>query len=148
MAIEAPISKFKKNNLKIYIAVCIALTIWCVYDVYFNEDFETKYADNWWFTFNQQAPLFLIGLAVLFGIYYARIKNKKLLADERELIFSDTKKIPYDAIQKINKTYFDTKGHFTISYKNKDGKEIDHKLSDRTYDNLTEILDLLVEKIS
>ncbi|GAJ18741.1 unnamed protein product, partial [marine sediment metagenome] len=32
MAIEAPISKFKKNGLKIYIAVCIVVAIIFAYD--------------------------------------------------------------------------------------------------------------------
>jgi hypothetical protein len=148
MAIEAPVSKFRKSNLLIYIIVFFALAAWCIYDVRFNEEFKTKYTGNWWLTFNQQAPPYLVGLAVLFGVYYFIIKNKKLVADEKELVFSDKKRIPYDAIEKINKTHFETKGFFTITYKNKDGKEIDQKLGDRSYDNLAEILELLVAKIS
>ena len=148
MAIEAPLSKFRKSNLKIYIVVCIVFAAWCVYDVRFNEGFETKYAGEWWFTVNQQAPPYLIGLAVLLGVYYFIIRNKKLVADENELVFSDKKRIPYDAIEKINKTHFDTKGYFTITYKNRNGKETDQKLSDRNYDNLAAILELLVGKIS
>ena len=37
MTIEAPISKFKKTNLKICIIICIGLLIWCVYDGFYNE---------------------------------------------------------------------------------------------------------------
>jgi hypothetical protein len=148
MAIEAPISKFRKSNLLIYIVVCFAFAAWCLYDVHYNEDFKTKYAGSWWLTFNEKAPPYLVGLAALFGVYYFIIRNKKLIADENELIFSDKKRIPYDAIEKINKTHFETKGFFTITYKNSDGRQIDLKLGDRAYDNLPEILELLVAKIS
>jgi len=153
MAIEAPISKFKKTNLKIYIAVCIGLTIWCVYDGYFNEKFEEKYTDadgnpTGWLAVNRKAPPYIMGLAVLIGVYLFTLRNKKLLADEHELITSDKKRISYDAIQKIDKTYFDKKGFFVITYKNQDGKEVDLKLNNRTYDNLAAILDHLVAKIS
>jgi len=37
MAIVAPYSKFKKNNLKIYIVFLLALAAWCAYDGYINE---------------------------------------------------------------------------------------------------------------
>ncbi len=148
MAIEAPISKYKKNNLKIYIFICIALSAWCIYDGYFNESFKTKYADDWQLTVNIKAPPYLIGLAALMGIYYFLIKNKKLIAGDNELIFNDKKKIPYDSIQKIDKTYFDSKGYFIITYNNNAGKETNHKLSDRSYDNLKEVLEAIVAKIS
>ncbi len=148
MAIEAPISKSRKTNLVIYIVICVVLAGWCIYDVHFNEDFETEYGGQWWFTLNKYAPPYLIGLAVLFGLYYVIIRNKKLIADENELFFNDKKKIPYDSIQKIDKTYFDKKGFFIITYKSNAGNEIERKLSNRQYDNLAAILDHLVAKIT
>jgi len=153
MAIEAPISKYKKTNIKIYIAVCIGLMIWCVYDGYFNEEFKEKYIDpdgkaKGWLVVNRNAPPYLIGACVLFSAYLFAIRNKKLIADENELIISAKEEIPYEAIQKIDKTYFDKKGFFTITYKDKGGNEIDRKLSERKYDNLAAILDHLVAKIS
>ena len=153
MAIEAPISKYKKTNLKIYIVLCIAVAAWFAYDGYINKDFIEKHTDengkpNSTLIFNQKAPPFFAGAAVLFGVYLFVIKNKKLVADENELVFSAKEKIPYDSIQSINKTYFDKKGFFVITYKDEHGKEIDRKISERNYDNLAAILDHLVAKIS
>ena len=153
MDIEAPISKFKKTNIKICIAVCIGLVIWCIYDAYFNEEFIKKYTDDdgnptGWLVINKKAPPFLIGAAVLFGMYLFLLKDKKLLADENELVINNKKRISYDSIQQINKTYFDKKGFFVMTYKDKGGNEARLKLSDRKYDNLPAILERLVEKIS
>jgi len=38
MAIEAPISKFKKTNLKIFFGICIAIAIIFAYDGYLSDD--------------------------------------------------------------------------------------------------------------
>jgi len=153
MAIEAPYSKYSKNNFKIGIVVCIALVIWCVYDAYFNEKFKEKYTDadgnpTGWLVINRKAPPYLIGAAALLGVYLFAMKDKKVLADENELIISDKERISYDSIQQIDKTYFEKKGFFVITYKDKDGKEARHKLNERTYDNLAAILEHLVAKIS
>ena len=153
MAIEAPLSKSKKTNFKIYIAVCIGLAIWCAYDGYFNDEWIKKHTDadgnpEAYLIFNQKAPPFFIGAAVLLGAYLFAIRNKKVIADENELIISDKERIPYDSIQKIDKTLFDSKGYFLITYKDKNGSEVNRKLSDRTYDNLAAILEHLVAKIS
>ena len=153
MAIEAPISKYKKANLKIYIILCIAVAAWFAYDGYINKNFIEKHTDengkpNSTLIFNQKAPPFFAGAAVLFGVYLFVVKNKKLIADENELVFSDKDKIPYDSIQSINKTYFEKKGFFVITHKDERGKEINRKLSDRNYDNLAPILDHLIAKIT
>jgi hypothetical protein len=153
MMIEAPTSKFKKTNLKIYIALCVGLAIWFAYDGYFNKTFMQENTNdngqpNATLVINQKAPPFLIGTAGLLGIYFFAIKNKKLLADDRELVMSPQRKIPYDAIEKIDKTYFEKKGVFTITYKDKNGNEVDLKMSDRKYDNLGSMLDHLVAQIS
>ena len=153
MAIEAPISKFKKTNIKICIAVCIGLVIWCVYDAHFNEEFIKKYTDDdgnptGWLVINRKAPLFLAGAAVIFGVYLFLLKDKRLLADDNELVINNKKRISYESIQQINKTYFDEKGFFVVTYKNKGGNEARLKLSDRKYDNLPAVLERLIEKIS
>jgi hypothetical protein len=153
MAIEAPISKFKKTNIKICIVVCIGLVIWCVYDAHFNEEFIKKYTDadgnpTGWLVINKKAPPFLIGAAILFGVYLFAIKDKKLIADENELVINDKKRISCDSIQQIDKTYFEKKGFFVITYKDKGESEVRLRLSDRKYDNLPAILEHLVAKIS
>jgi len=161
MAIEAPISKFKKNGLKIYIAVCIAVAIIFAYDGYLSKykwsmryNFYKKHVvDNdgkptSTMNFNRKSPPFFIGAAVLLGAYLFAIKNRKIIADENELIISNKERIAYHSIQKIDKTFFKSKGRFIITYKNEDDREVNRKISGRAYDNLAAILDELVAKIS
>jgi hypothetical protein len=159
MAIEAPASKFRKNNLKVYTAACIVFAIVFAYDGYLSK-YQWSHRSSFYekhvkegrpddtMIFNRIAPIFLVVLAaVLMGRLWA-LKDKKLLAAENELVIGDKEKISYDSIQKIDKTSFDSKGFFIITYKNKDGSEVNRKLSDKTYDNLAAILDKLVAKIS
>jgi hypothetical protein len=161
MAIEAPISKYKKTNLKIYIAVCVVLAIIFAYDGYLSKykwsgryNFYKKNVldndgkPNPTMNFNRKSPPFFAAAAVFLTAYLFVLKNKKLIAAENELVFSAKDKIPYDSIQKIDKTYFGKKGFFVITHKDEHGKELDGKLSDRNYDNLAAVLDHLVAKIS
>jgi len=153
MVVEAPISKYKKNNLKIYIFFCIAIAIWCAYDGYFNDKWiaEHKNPDGTpqpYLTINRNAPPFFVGAAVLLAGYLFAVRNKKIIAQENELVLGGKEKISYDSIQKIDKTHFQKKGHFVITYKNEHGKKINCKFTDRTYDNLPAILDKLVAEIS
>jgi hypothetical protein len=98
--------------------------------------------------FNQWAP-FILTLAALAMAYRLRtLKDKKLIADENEFIINSNDKIPYHSIQKIDKTYFDSKGYFIITYKDHLGKETSLKLSDKKYDNLSAVLEHLVAKIT
>jgi len=159
MPIEAPISKYKKTNFKIYIAACIVAAVVFAYDGYLSKyqwshrrSFYEKHVKQGQpddtMIFNQKAPIFFVAAAVLLTAWFWVLKNKKLLADENQLIISDKEKISYDSMQKIDKTHFDSKGFFLITYKNKDGNETNRKLSGKTYDNLAAILDHLVAKIS
>jgi hypothetical protein len=153
MAIEAPTSKVKKTNLKIYIGLCIIGAVWFAYDGYFNETFRKENTDengepNSTLVFNQKSPPFFAGAALLLGAYLFAVKRKKLIADESELVVSAKERIPYDSIQKIDKTYFDKRGFFIITYKDGNGNEVRRALSNRRYDNLGAVLDHLVAKIS
>ncbi len=152
MAIEAPLSKYKKNNLKLYITLCIILAGWFAYDGYYNETFIKKHTDSSGkpestLTFNRKSPPYLIAVAALLGVYMFVIRNKKLIADETTLT-AGTLEIPYASIEKIDKTHFDSNGYFIITYKNQQGIPATLKLSDRTYDNLPPILDALIAKIT
>ncbi len=134
-------------------AFLVVFAIWFGYDGYFSEKFKEKRtkADGTpdsTLVFNQKAPPFFIGAAVLLGAYLFAIRDKKIIADENELIISAKEKISYDSIQKIDKTHFKSKGFFIITYKDKIGNEVNRKISDRKYGNLAAILDKLVAKIS
>ena len=152
MAIEAPLSKHRRNNLIIYIAICVAFALWFGYDGYLNAKFKEEHTQNGradgTLIFNQWAPPFLLGAAMLLGLYLFKIRDSKIVADDTSLVIRGGRRIPYDAIEKIDKTYFDSKGYFVITYKDQSGTEIDHKISDRKYDNLGPILDHLVAKIT
>jgi len=153
MPIEAPLSKHKKTNFKIYILICVIAAIWFGYDGYFNKKFKDKHTNadgtpNSTLVFNQWAPPFFIAATILLGTYLFAIRNKKIVADEQKLLIDDKEKIPYDSIQKIDKTYFSSQGYFIITYKRADGSQINRRLSDRKYDNLAAILDDLVAKIT
>jgi len=152
MAIEAPVSKYRKTNLKIYIAACVVVTMWLGYDGYLNKKFIEKNTEdgkpNGTLVFNQKAPPFAAGAAVLLSLYLLSIRNKKLIADENELVLSDKEKISYDSIQTIDKTNFKPKGYFVITYKDKNDREAKCKISDKQYGNLEAVLDHLVAQIS
>lgn len=153
MAIEAPLSKHKRNTFLIWMVVLIGFGVYCIYDGYFNEAFIEKNTDadgkaDSTLLFNQKSPPFFIAAAVILGVWLLAIKNKKLTADDTELVIDGKKKIPYESIQKIDKTLFESKGHFTLTYRGQNGKEVDITLSDRTYDNLGAVLEHLVAKIS
>jgi len=152
MALVAPVSKYKVKTFLIYMAVLVGFAAYCVYDGYFNASFKEKHAPDGkpdgTMVFNQKAPAYLVGAAALLGVYLLVIRNKKVVAEDNALVIDGKTSIPYDSVQKIDKTDFDAKGHFTFTYKTPDGKEIDRKISDRDYDNLKAILDHLVAKIS
>ena len=126
---------------------------WFAYDGYLNEGFIGKHTDAQGnaetdLVINRIAPPFLVAGAVLFGVYFHAIRHRKLVADDQGLIVAGKETIPYDAIEKIDKTHFAQKGFFTLTYRRGDGTEGRRKLSDRQYDNLDTILDHLVGKIT
>ncbi|MGA2071580.1 MAG: hypothetical protein ABSG97_09550 [Sedimentisphaerales bacterium] len=152
MALVAPLSKYKVKTFLIYMAVLVGFAAYCIYDGYYNQSFIEKHSPDGkpdgTMTFNRKAPLYLVGAAALLGVYLLVIRNKKVVAEDNALVIDGKTPIPYDSIEKIDKTDFDKKGYFTFTYKAPDGKEIDRKISDRDYDNLKAILDHLVAKIS
>ncbi len=80
-------------------------------------------------------------------MWFFFVRDDKVVADEDALV---TKRcaIAYNSIERIDKTDFEAKGRFVITYKNEDGKKARLKLSDRNYDNLSAVLDVLIAKIS
>jgi hypothetical protein len=160
MAIEAAASKYKLKNMKIYIAACIVIAIILGYDGYLSKYewskrqsfYQEHVIDNdgkpdGTMAFNRNSPPVFLVVAVIFGVKLAMTKKRRILADENGM---DTgcHTIAYDSIEKIDKTQFDQKGYFIVTYKNEQAAETDLKISDRDYDNLHELLDHLIAKIS
>jgi hypothetical protein len=153
MAIEAPLSRYRRNNLKIYMVVCILAALWFGYDGYLNQKFIEEHTDeqgnaNSTLVFNRVACPVFVGGALLLAAYFFAIRGRKVVAEENELVIAGKVKIPYDSIEKIDKTYYDDKGFFTIVYEDGRGKEAQRKLNNRSYDNLGAILDHLVTQIT
>lgn len=160
MAIEAPYSKHSKNNWKIAIGFLAGFAIIFAYDGYlskyewslrrsfYENNIKEDGTPNTDLILNQKLPLVFMPLAVVCAVCLLVVRNKKLIAEDHELIISAQKRIPYDSIEKIDKTYFENKGFFIITYKDHNGHEVDLKLSDRKYDNLKPVLDHLVAQIS
>jgi hypothetical protein len=152
MAIEAPYSKYRRQNCWIIIVICLGLAVWCAYDGYFNTEWieEHKNLDGTpkpYLTFNRQAPFYLPVVAVGVFVFWFVVRGKKITAEEQELILPGDEKIPYGSIQKIDKTNFGSKGYFIVTY-SKEGAEVNRRISNRSYDNLKPVLEHLVEKIS
>jgi hypothetical protein len=153
MAVVAPFCKYKKTNLKIYIGILIIAAVWFAYDGFFNERFKIKHtvggkADHT-LVFHQKSPPYFLAAAALIAVWYWwKIKDKKIVADDEAIIFADGDKIPYNSIESINKTSYELKGFFVIEYKAPDGRKRNRKVSDRGYDNLDAVLELLVSKIT
>jgi hypothetical protein len=153
MAIEAPVSRYKRTNLKIYILVCVLAALWFAFDGYVNRKFIEKNTNedgtaNSTLLLNRgAAPVLALG-AVFFGVWLFTVKDKKVVADEQELVVAGKRRIPYDAIESIDKTHFERKGFFIIAYRSESGGEKQCRLNNRHFDNLHSILDHLVAQIS
>ena len=151
MEVVAPISKFKMNNLVIFIVAFLGMGGWFAYDGYFNEEYKTEHTlEDGTFDgnleFNRKAPPFFVAGALAIGAYFLVIKNKKIVADDEGLVVSG-QRIAYDAVEKLNKTHFEKKGYFILTYKSGEGEK-ELKISDRKYDGLEAVLDVIVAKIS
>ena len=153
MAINAPVSKSAKNWILIYIIGLIGFGVYCIYDGYFNESFIKEHTDkqgepNSTLFFNQKSPpLFFIGAALL-GLRLFLIRNRRITAEDKDLVINDKLRIAYDSIQSIDKTDFEDKGIFTVFYDNAEKKQVKYKFDCQKYDNLKEILELLIDKIT
>jgi len=152
MDIVGPVSGHKKSTLVLYIVMLAVFGLWCVYDGYLNKDFITRHTENGKangnLVFNRYAPLGMMLGAVAFGASLYRMRGRKVVATDTELIVCDEFTIPYDAIEQIDRTHFEKRGFFIITYKTEGDSQTTARLDDREYDNLGPILDRLVEKIS
>ena len=152
MAVVAPLAKFKKTNFKIYVGLLLIFAVYFGYDAKYNKKFIAKHTvngvPNSTLVFNQKSPPYMFAAAIAIAIYAWVIRNKKIIADDGQLILSENEKIPYSAIESVNKTSYDSKGFFVVAYKDSSGGLQQKKISNRTYDNLDAVLELLVSKIT
>ena len=152
MAVVASYCQYKKTNFKIYIVMLLAFAVYFAYDGYYNQKFISKHTHdgkpNSTLVFNRKSPFFLLAGAIVVAVWYWKVKDKKLIADDEVIVFSEKDKIPYNSIESINKTSYDSKGFFIIEYKSDNGQKSQRRISNRTYDNLDAVLDLLVSKIT
>jgi hypothetical protein len=151
MSIEAPLSKYKKQNLIIMAVVLAGLGAWFWYDGHYNQTFIDKHtvdgkADGT-LDFNRKTPPFLLIGAALFGIRFWMLKDKKIVADDKGLTYEKLT-IPYDRIDSIDKTFFDKKGYFVIHYRDGQDQVKQVQISDRQYDHVPAVLDHLVSKLT
>ncbi len=152
MAVVAPFCKYKKTNLKIYIVMLVAFALYFAYDGYYNQKFIHKHTNlgkpDSTLVFNRKVPpVLLVGAAVI-AIWYWKVKDKKLVAADEGLVFSEKDKILYDSIESINKTDYDSKGFFVVEHRSADKQKLQRKVSNRTYDNLDAVLEAIVSKIT
>ena len=153
MPTTARFSKYKRNNYLIWILFCIICALWFGYDGYYNEKFINENlteegSPNSKLAFNRKTPPVFAAAAVLLVIRLLTIRKAGVTADEKGLIINNRLRIPYDSIEKINKTYFDSKGFFTVTYKDESGNENERKISDRVYDDLEPVLEETISRIS
>lgn len=161
MAIEAPLSKFSKNGFKIYIGVCLVFAVVFAYDGYLSK-YEWSKRHGFYkehvlendgvpdptMKFNLYSPFVLIALAGGLVVRFMMVKGRKVVAGETELVIDGKRSIAYDRIEQIDKTHFEKKGYFVLTYKNEQDSDTDLKLSDRSYDNLGAVLEELAARIS
>lgn len=152
MSLEAPISKYKKHNLLILIGIMLVLAGWFYYDGYYSQKFIKEHTTtdgkpDGTLQFNRKSPPYMLIIAALAAARFWMIKDHKIVADEQGLRYG-TLSIPYDRIDSIDKTHFDSKGFFVIHYKDDQQQVKQLQLSDRKFDRLPAILDHLVSKIT
>ena len=70
MALEAPYSKYKKQNYLIAIIVCIVLASWCAYDGYFNQKWIDAMLRNVFMEQNPERESNYLSSLLLNGNYF------------------------------------------------------------------------------
>jgi hypothetical protein len=152
MSVIAHYCQYKKTNFKLGILILSVAAVWFAYDGYKNETFIKKHTKNGkpdsTLVFQRKSPPVFAAGAVVLAIILAKVKGKKIIADEQELILSDGSKIAYNAIEAVNKTEYQSKGFFAVEYKSQDGQKKLCKISSRDFDNLDAVLETLVAKIT
>ncbi len=152
MTVIAPLSRYKRGNFKIVIVLLLGAAAWMAYDGYLNKDWIAKHTredgrPDSDLTINRVAPLFLAPAGVALTVWFALVRGKRVVADDEGLVVGG-RRIPYESIEAIDKTYFESKGYFVVTYRREGGGTAKIRLNDRKYDNLSAVLDELVQRIT
>jgi hypothetical protein len=151
MPAVATMGSYRRNSFRIYITACLAFAVWFAYDAYFSDAFIQKHSvdgkPDSTLMANRYAPPVLAVAAAIIAFRWWMVKDKKIVADGKTLILENGAKIDYDKIEKIDKTNFDKKGYFTLTYTDDGGKQAELTLSDRNFDKIEDILAELVSAI-
>src|SRR4030043_833679 len=103
-------------NYKIYMVMLLAFAVYFAYDGYFNQKFIDKHTKDGrpdsTLAFNRKSPPFFLAGVIAVAVYFWMVKDKKVVAGDEELVFSEKDKIPYSSIESINKSNFETNGFF------------------------------------
>jgi hypothetical protein len=152
MSVIAPYCQYKKTNFKLGMLILLVAAVWFAYDGYKSESFKSRHTKDGkpdsTLAFHRNSPPFFAAGAVVLAIIFVIVKGKKIVADEQELILSDGSKIAYASIETVNKTDYQAKGFFTVEYKSQAGEKKLCKISNRDFDNLDAVLEILVAKIT
>ncbi len=151
MAIVAPLSQYRRNNHLIMLVVMLGLAAWVFYDGRFNQSFIANHTHSDGtpddtLIIHHKAPPFLMAAGVLVVANFVRVRNQRIRVDDSTLMLNRLS-IPLSAVTQIDKTHFDSKGFFVLSYKPGD-TEKNLKFNARKYDNLSAVLDRLIEELS
>jgi hypothetical protein len=151
MSLEAPFSKYKKHNLLLITVILAVIAVWFWHDGKYNQKFIDKHTVNGTpdgtLEFNRKSPPFMLIAAALAMARFWMVKNKKIVVDDQGLT-CEKLTIPYDRIDSIDKTYFDSKGCFIVHYRDEQQSVKTLQISDRLYDHLPAVLDHLVSKLT
>lgn len=153
MDIVGPVSRHKKNSAVLYIAVLVGFGLWCLVDGYFKTSFIDAHTGpdgrpDGTLLFNRIAPGFLFLGAAGLGLWVVSMRKRRVVATDTELVIRDALRIPYDSIQQIDKTLFEKKGFFVVTYRAEGTGDKTVRLDDRDYENLRPILDRLIREIT
>lgn len=160
MAIVAPYSRYKRGNFKIVIGILLVVGVIFAYDGYLSQyEWSKRYSfyeehvvsnggkPDGTMLLNRKLPPCLFAGAALAAVWFVLVRGKKVVADESALHVGKHR-ISYDMIESVDKTHFDAKGYFIVTYRNDHGGTSRLRLSDRAYDNLPAVLDELVRQIT
>ncbi len=96
--------------------------------------------------YNQRWIVLGLGIAATLGLlWYWRVRNLKIQADETGLILSNGQVIAWPNIKVIDNTRWHSKGFVRITYVGPDDKDQDTVLDGALYDNLAGVLQMMAE---